>query len=107
MHSVDDRKEIFELPPEESDVESGHCHPRFIAYMLRLGDLLDLSSERFDALSLLHYGKLPEMSELHKKSMSRLSMYVILIKQLKLLQDQMMKEYVILRMTGSYGLKKK
>lgn len=67
MHSVDDRKEIFELPPEESDVESGHCHPRFIAYMLRLGDLLDLSSERFDALSLLHYGKLPEMSELHKK----------------------------------------
>ena len=67
MHSADDRKEIFELPEEEYDIESTHCHPRFIAYMLRLGDLLDLSSERFDAISLLHYGKLPEISELHKK----------------------------------------
>ena len=67
MHSAGDRKEIFELQAKEYDIESTHCHPRFIAYMLRLGDLLDLSSERFDAITLLHYGKLPEISELHKK----------------------------------------
>ena len=66
MHAVE-REDILEMPCVENDIETDHCHPRFVAYMLRLGDLLDISNNRFSIIDLFHYGKLPENSELHKK----------------------------------------
>lgn len=55
------------MPEKENDIETGHCHPRFIAYMLRLGDLLDINNNRFSIIDLFHYGKLPDNSKLHKE----------------------------------------
>ena len=66
MHALD-CKDVLDLPKTENDIETGHCHPRFIAYMLRLGDLLDISNNRFDEMDIMHYGGLPGKSELHKK----------------------------------------
>lgn len=66
MHSLD-CENVLELPNVENDIETGHCHPRFVAYMLRLGDLLDISNNRFDVIDLMHYGNLPDISELHKR----------------------------------------
>lgn len=60
-------EEILKLPEHEWDVETGSCHPRFIAFMLRLGDLLDIDNNRFDLLDMMHYGKLPEKSQIHRK----------------------------------------
>ena len=66
MHVLD-RENILDMPKVENDIETEHCHPRFIAYMLRLGDLLDINNNRFSLIDLFHYGRLPENSELHKK----------------------------------------
>ncbi|MCM1262170.1 MAG: hypothetical protein NC313_05570 [Butyrivibrio sp.] len=45
------------------DTES--MHPQFIAALLRLGDLLDMDNNRFDAYAMNHFGKLPHSSQLH------------------------------------------
>lgn len=66
MHALN-CEDVLTLPKTENDIETGHCHPRFIAYMLRLGDLLDISNNRFDEMDIMHYGNLPGKSELHKK----------------------------------------
>lgn len=66
MHAMD-REIILNMPKVENDIETDHCHPRFIAYMLRLGDLLDINNNRFSIIDLFHYGNLPENSKLHKK----------------------------------------
>lgn len=68
MHALNNCEDVLRLLPEtENDIETEHCHPRFVAYMLRLGDLLDISNNRFAIADLIHYGKLPYKSELHKK----------------------------------------
>lgn len=51
---------------EWSAVEGTNAHPRFIAYLLRMGDLLDIGNNRFDPIVLEHYGELEEKSQLHK-----------------------------------------
>jgi len=43
----------------------GNCHPRFVACMLRLGDLCDVQNGRFNVISLAQFGLLPEKSALH------------------------------------------
>lgn len=60
-------EEVLNIGKTESDVETDVCHPRFVAFMLRLGDLLDISNNRFDYVDLMHYGDLGEISALHKK----------------------------------------
>lgn len=66
MHALE-CEDVRSLPKIENDIETGHCHPRFVAYMLRLGDLLDISNNRFGEIDLMHYGNLPDKSELHKR----------------------------------------
>lgn len=48
-------------------------HPRFIAAMLRLGDLLDMDNNRFDIYTLQHFGELPSVSRAHLKKHLALS----------------------------------
>lgn len=45
----------------------GECHPKFIAALLRLGDLLDIDNNRFDTVALAYYGNLNKISAIHKK----------------------------------------
>lgn len=56
--------EIFSLPKREWS-KYGKAHPRFIAVMLRLGDLLDIDNNRFDPIVLKFFGDLTETSRIH------------------------------------------
>lgn len=63
--------EILELLYQKADGWKGDfIHPRFIACMIRLGDLLDFDSNRFDEYSLSTIEKIPETSVLHKEKHS-------------------------------------
>ncbi|MDR2712141.1 MAG: hypothetical protein LBB91_03385, partial [Clostridiales bacterium] len=49
--------------------QSGYCgdhyHPRFVAVLLQLGDLMDLGSSRYDVLYEMYYGKRDGLSKIH------------------------------------------
>lgn len=62
-----DYKDVMKLPKTEMGVYGDTCHPRFIAYMLRLGDLLDLDNNRFSDVLLGTLTQIPEDSLNHKK----------------------------------------
>lgn len=66
-HGSNRDKILEELEKHEWDIEGENCHPRFVAYMLRLGDLLDIGNNRFDWIDAIHYGNMQEKSKLHKK----------------------------------------
>ena len=56
---------IQELPYAECGVGTDLCHPRFIACMLRLGDLLDLDNGRFCPVLAGSIGEFPSSSKVH------------------------------------------
>ena len=53
-------------------------HPRFIAALLRIGDLLDMDNNRFDMKVLAYTGKLPATSLLHFEKHKALTNYSII-----------------------------
>ena len=57
--------EVMKLHAEEDGVGNDTVHPRFIACMIRLGDLLDMDSDRFNAFSLATIEEMPESSKAH------------------------------------------
>lgn len=66
--------ETFEEVMKCNDVENGvngiedYCHPRFVACMLRLGDLLDFDSSRISRFSLDHLSSsIPADSKIHNE----------------------------------------
>lgn len=60
-------KEIMELSYKSNGYKSDYIHPRFIAEMLRVGDLLDLDNGRFGNYNEKINGKLPLTSQNHKE----------------------------------------
>lgn len=48
-------------------------HPQFAAAMLRIGDLLDIDNNRFNAYAIEHFGRLPFVSLLHLKKHESIS----------------------------------
>jgi hypothetical protein len=58
---------VMELPKQQVGIGTDDCHPRFIACLLRLGDLLDLDDNRFCPVMMKVAGKLPELSEAHRQ----------------------------------------
>lgn len=56
---------IQKLPYAECGVGTDLCHPRFIACMLRLGDLLDLDNGRFCPVLASSIGEFPSSSKVH------------------------------------------
>lgn len=58
---------LRELPLQESGLGGDLCHPRFVACMLRLGDLLDLDSGRFCPTINATIPQLPSLSEAHRR----------------------------------------
>lgn len=66
-HGVDFDYLINNLQYESNGISRDKIHPRFIASMLRFGDLLDVDDKRFNPISeLLLDSGLPITSELHK-----------------------------------------
>lgn len=61
----EDRDRVMTLPYEENGIAADRCHPRFIAFMLRLGDLLDLDNGRFCPVLLASIGRIPMTSAAH------------------------------------------
>lgn len=61
-----DTKEVLELDYRTDGYGADYAHPRFIAEMLRLGDLLDADNGRFSDTAERVTGELPEDAKLHK-----------------------------------------
>jgi hypothetical protein len=58
-------EDTMRLPFRESGVGTDIAHPRFVACMLRLGDLLDLDNGRFCPVMTSSFGPLPPSSAVH------------------------------------------
>lgn len=59
---------ILKLPQQQKGQNKDLCHPRFVAILLRLGDLLDVENNRFnDTIFQTFFEELPEKSMLHLK----------------------------------------
>lgn len=65
LHQMDYHK-ILELQHTTNGIVNDYCHPRFIALMLCLGDLLDLDTDRFNEYFLDVTTPLPNDSAMHK-----------------------------------------
>jgi hypothetical protein len=57
--------ELMELPHEDDGLRGDKVHPRFISCMIRLGDLLDVDSNRFNNFTLSTLKEMPESSKAH------------------------------------------
>lgn len=61
--------EVMNLQPiESSGCGIEDCHPRFVAAMLRLGDLLDVDSNRVSEVLLSTLGSIPSDSKFYNKT---------------------------------------
>ena len=59
------QEEVARLPHCENGIGHDMCHPRFVGFMLRLGDLLDLDNGRFCPVLLASIGRIPPTSADH------------------------------------------
>lgn len=66
LHTQDFDK-VMKLNYESNGYKSDYIHPRFIAEMIRLGDLLDLDNGRFSSYVEKVIGGLPKLSKDHKE----------------------------------------
>jgi len=64
LHQTD-IEDILNLPQKSNGIVDDFIHPRFIASMLCLGDLLDLDTDRFNDNTLKSATPLPMSSKLH------------------------------------------
>jgi septum formation topological specificity factor MinE len=60
-------EKLLELPFSEMGIDYDECHPRYIACLLRLGDLLDLDNNRVSDIVLQTVTKIPTESYFHIK----------------------------------------
>lgn len=61
-----DFSEVLKLPYSEVGIDIEDAHPRFIACLLRIGDLLDLDNNRFSEVMLNTLTKVPNDTLIHK-----------------------------------------
>lgn len=68
MHCADFKEVYMNLTDCENGVmgETDNYHPKFLACMIRLGDLLDITQNRFNVYSLNQLKNIPETSAAHK-----------------------------------------
>lgn len=65
LHTDGDFSHIMNLPQEDNGYASDYLHPRFVAVLLQLGDILDMDNDRFHPLTRECVGALPELSQRH------------------------------------------
>lgn len=61
-----DFNQVMLLPQVENGIATDVAHPRFIACLLRLGDILDIDNNRFSDIFLKTINEMPELSRLHR-----------------------------------------
>ena len=59
-------EDVIKLHKTSNGFKTDYVHPRFVACLLRLGDLLDLDNGRFNPFISGIYGDVPETSLVHK-----------------------------------------
>ena len=57
--------EVLKLPQTADGFKSDYIHPRFIACMIRMGDLLDIDNNRFNLYSMATVKEVPDSSQAH------------------------------------------
>lgn len=67
LHGQDFEAVMNQLYQEANGYKGDYIHPRFIAYMIRLGDLLDFDNNRFNPYSKIGLKEIPETSILHEQ----------------------------------------
>lgn len=67
LHGAQAEDVLNELDKEANGLYSDYIHPRFIAFMIRIGDLLDIDSNRFNDFSIAMIKQMPKESEKHYK----------------------------------------
>ncbi|MDR2271607.1 MAG: ATP-binding protein, partial [Sphingobacterium sp.] len=60
-------QDLFELPFEEDGIDIDVAHPRLIASLLRLGDLLDIDNGRFSKTELKTLNNVPDSTLHHQQ----------------------------------------
>lgn len=65
LHGTDFKELMSLLPLEDDGLRGDKVHPRFIACMIRLGDLLDVYSNRFNSFTMATLKEVPESSKAH------------------------------------------
>lgn len=58
-------EDVLKLHKEANGFKNDYMHPRLIASLLRLGDVLDLDNGRFNQYGEKIFGKMPENSKIH------------------------------------------
>lgn len=56
---------VLDLDYKTNGFNADYAHPRFLAEMLRMGDLLDADNNRFNATNEVVFGEIPETSKNH------------------------------------------
>ena len=79
--------QVLELPYETNGFGSDYAHPRFVAMLLRLGDLLDVDNGRFNAAAEEVIGGLPESFVAHKEKHEATKHLVITPEQIEFASD--------------------
>lgn len=67
LHGESFDKVLLKLYSKANGLKGDYIHPRFIACMIRLGDLLDFDSNRFNSYSIATIKKMPDISLLHQQ----------------------------------------
>lgn len=67
LHGEEFGTVMSKLYYEANGYKGDYIHPRFIACMIRLGDLLDCDNGRFNIYSSLMLDEIPDTSKLHEK----------------------------------------
>ena len=70
-------KKVLDLDYRTNGFNADYVHPRFLAQMLRMGDLLDVDNNRFNTTNETVFGEIPESSKNHwEKHMSARHMLI-------------------------------
>jgi hypothetical protein len=79
--------ETMKLPARESGFAMDDAHPRFIACMLRLGDLLDLDDGRFCPVLARTFGGLPPSSKTHEEKHHSIDEFLVDASEIRVLAE--------------------
>ena len=84
---TDPLSSVLKLDAETNGFNSDYAHPRFVAMMLRLGDLLDIDNGRFNKGALAASGGLPATSKPHLEKHEATTHLLVTPKEIRFRSD--------------------
>ena len=68
---------IMNLPQVNVGLFGDYVHPRFLAAMLSIGDLLDMDTDRFDEIYIDASTRMPKLSEIHREKHQSITDFLV------------------------------